>query len=170
MIFHYKALFPTQQLLKRLTSHMQISQTCTFFKDTHFLGCLIKLLLTFSSMLRSSEESKRENDGRGGVWRTGKILIEEEFLLAYSWAAPQSKDFEVEIGMEIFLPEGFQRIILEGFLGHGWTPVGISFHLTQLHMFKKHMLSMPVGFSVKLIKELILSSTKCSTSVLKNAS
>lgn len=63
---------------------MQISQTCTFFKDTHFLGCLIKLLLTFSSMLRSSEESKRENDGRGGVWRTGKILIEEEFLLAYS--------------------------------------------------------------------------------------
>lgn len=63
---------------------MQISQACTFFKDTRFLGHLIKLLLTFSSMLRSSEESKREKDGRGGIWRTGKILIEEEFLLAYS--------------------------------------------------------------------------------------
>lgn len=72
--------------------------------------------------------------------------------------------------MEIFLPEGVQRIILEGFLGHGRTPVGISFHLTQLDMFKKHTLSMPVGFSVKLIKELILSCTKCSTSALKNAS
>lgn len=72
--------------------------------------------------------------------------------------------------MEIFLPEGVQRIILEGFLGHGRTPVGISFHLTQLDIFKKHTLSMPVGFSVKLIKELILSCTKCSTSALKNAS
>lgn len=72
--------------------------------------------------------------------------------------------------MEIFLPEGFQRIIPEGFLGHGLTPMGISFHLTQLHMFKKHMLSTPVGFSGKLIKELILSCTERSTSVLKNAS
>lgn len=35
-------------------------------------------------MLRGSEESKREKDGRGGIWETGKILIEEEFLLAYS--------------------------------------------------------------------------------------
>lgn len=35
-------------------------------------------------MLRNNEESKRERDGRGGIWRTGKILIEEEFLLAYS--------------------------------------------------------------------------------------
>lgn len=48
--------------------------------------------------------------------------------------------------MEIFLPEGFQRIIPEGFLGHGLTPMRISFHLTQLYMFKKHTLSMLVGF------------------------
>lgn len=84
MIFHYKALFPAQQFLKRLPSDIQISQFCTLFKDTCFLGHLIKLLLTFSSMLRNNEESKRERDGRGGIWRTGKILIEEEFLLAYS--------------------------------------------------------------------------------------
>lgn len=79
MIFHHKALFPTQQFLKRLASHIQISQACTLFKDTSFLGHLIKLLLTFSRMLRGSEGSKREKDGRGCIWRSGKILIEEEF-------------------------------------------------------------------------------------------
>jgi len=77
---------------------------------------------------------------------------------------------KLKLAQKYFCLKDFKEIIPEGFLGHGLTPMGIGFHLTPLYTFKKHMLSMPVGFSGKLIKELILFCIKCSTSILKNAS